>query len=133
MALMSVLLEEVSTTGALCRRARRIASVEYPSPPDDTTPGGRPAEGAARFGVRPRAAGKRSSGPGPASVVDLRGQAHLFPQTPVERRLGNETPKQAHLAGRPACGVAAARIDLGRGPHHGARDQFRGVGNLHRV
>src|SRR2546427_5069893 len=46
---------------------------------------------------------------------DLCGQAHLFPQTPVERRLGNEAPKQTDLAGSPACGVAAARGHRGRG------------------
>ena len=34
----------------------------------------------------------------------------MFPQTPVERRLGNEAAKQTDLAGSPACGVAAARV-----------------------
>src|SRR5687768_12128225 len=67
------------------------------------------------------------------SQSDLCGQAHLFPQTPVERRLGNEAPKQTDLAGRPACGVAAVRVGLGGSLHYSARDQLRRVGSLHPV
>ena len=64
---------------------------------------------------------------------DLCGQAHLFPETLVERRLGNEAPKQTDLAGSPACGVAAVRVGLGRGLHYSACDQLRRVRRLHPV